>query len=201
MPVRAHLSPVALVVPVQGAVSVQMQTNSPVTAPSPHMATVQTMVVVIPPPKMPVSSDIDPLSSSPPSVDPVAVTMAANSLVAASPEPAWALVVVVFAPKSPVLACMLPLALDVDKEAVQSIAMNTDTTVVVCPNPLPLAMMAMIVVVASDQVPILSNDNPPCASPAFQDAQAVQVAANATVAAPEPSVRSIVMFFPPQMPV
>lgn len=42
---------------------------------------------------------------------------------------------------------------------------------------------------------------PACTIPTLQDAQAVQMAADTAVTAPEPTARSVVMVFLPQMPV
>ena len=51
----------------------------------------------------------------------------------------------------------LPLTLDIDQETAQSIAMNNNTTVVVGPDTLPLAVQAVIVMVASYQVPVAAD--------------------------------------------
>jgi hypothetical protein len=63
----------ALVVPVQGAQAVHMNTNAPVASPRPASSAMQAMIVVVTAIQMPVGSDSHPTRTSPPLQDAQAV--------------------------------------------------------------------------------------------------------------------------------
>jgi hypothetical protein len=69
------------------------------------------------------------------------------------------------------------------------------------PSPLRAAMEAMVVVIATPQVPVAADLHPARTGPATQDAQAIQVTANTTPPSPEPARASVVMVASPQVPV
>ena len=100
----------------------------------------------------------------------------------------------------PVRAHALLLALHVTEEGAKPVAMHADAPELP-PHPLSFAMEALIVVVSLHQVPVLADDHPFAASPAFENAQAVQVTSNLAVATPEPLVGSIVVVPLPEVPV
>ncbi len=101
VPVAADATPGALVVAVERAVAVEVHTDAPVAAPAPLCPAVQAMVVMVATLEVPARTDAHPLGSSPPLVDLESVEVTTNAA-EMSPEPTWALVVVVAAPQVPV---------------------------------------------------------------------------------------------------
>ena len=63
----------ALMVAVQGSMTVAVNTNAPVATPDALGAAMQTMVVVVPAVQVPVGSYLEPLDASPAPVDTVAI--------------------------------------------------------------------------------------------------------------------------------
>jgi hypothetical protein len=59
----------------------------------------------------------------------------------------------------------------------------------------------VIVFVAMHQLPVLSHNNPAFAIPPLENAQAILVPANASIATPEPATRTVEMILLPEMPV
>jgi len=110
MPIRTHTTPMALMVPVQCAQSIQMNTNAPIPTPSPLVPSVQMVIVVVPTVQVPVRSDIVPSCTIPAPQNPEAVQMSSNPSIT-SPEPARSPVVVIATPQVPVCAHASPFTL------------------------------------------------------------------------------------------
>ena len=92
--------------------------------------------------------------------------------------------------------------------AAQHVAVRLAATIEMCcdssvtaPDPLGAAVKAVVEVVALHQLPVGTHLVPPCAVPALENAQSIQVPADAALAAPEPSARLVVPVILPQMPV
>jgi hypothetical protein len=100
----------ALVVSVQGAQTIEVYANAPEPAPSPTMATVKMVIVVVAAPQVPVATHIDPAGTSEAPEDAKAVQMTANAA-SSAPEPPWSLVIMVATPQMPVRANATPMAL------------------------------------------------------------------------------------------
>jgi hypothetical protein len=100
----------------------------------------------------------------------------------------------------PVRAHAAPVALVIAIQGAQAVEVHTDAPVP-SPSPLSAAMHAVVVVIATPQVPVAANLHPARTGPAPQDAQAVQVTANATPSAPEPARALVVVVATPQVPI
>lgn len=176
-----------------------MHTNPSITSPSPLHSTVKLMVIMVATIQVPVRSHRVPSRTSPAPQDAQTIEVPTNAA-RSSPEPARALIVVVSAPQMPIRTHSAPVALVIPVKRAQTVEVNTDPSE---PSPVPTvtAMEAMIVMVATIQTPIPSDDNPLTSSPSLQQAHTVQMASNATSASPEPPCWPVVMIASPQMPI
>jgi len=102
MPICSNPSPVALVITVQCAQAVQVDTNTAISTPLPSVPAMKVVVVVVATIQMPVAAHIAPVCASPTLVHPETVSMAANLAVVVGPEPARTLVVMVATPQMPI---------------------------------------------------------------------------------------------------
>lgn len=117
--------------------------------------------------------------------------MTSDSLVLA-PCPACWLVVVVALPEMPVSSNFLVTSLHVAVQGAATVKMMTNA-LVLAPAPLSSAVVAMIVPVAAVELPKLTHHNPSSSVITFEDAQTVEVTANAFSSAVEPATRFVVM--------
>jgi hypothetical protein len=65
VPVRAHATPMALIVAIECAQAVQVHANSPESAPSPLCSSMQTVVIMVATPQVPIGAHLYPFGSSP----------------------------------------------------------------------------------------------------------------------------------------
>ena len=72
---------------------------------------------------------------------------------------------------------------------------------VAAPDPSGPAVQAMVVMVPTVEMPILPHNAPMSAVPALVNAQAVQMATDATVPSPEPSGSLVIVVATMQVPV
>jgi hypothetical protein len=203
MPVRAHAAPVALVIAIQGAQAVEVHTDAPVPSPSPLSAAMHAVVVVIATPQVPVAANLHPARTGPAPQDAQAVQVTANAS-PSSPEPARASVVVVAPPQVPIRAHATPMALAVAIQGAQPVQVHTDAPEP-APSPSVAPVQVMVVIVAAVQVPVAPDLHPTGTGPTPQDAQAVQVHANAPESSPSPLRAAmeamVVVIATPQVPV
>ena len=92
------------------------------------------------------------------------------------------------------------MSLIVAVQPAETVEEHTDVPVAV-PPPLSAAMMLVVVRVFSPQVPVCSHCVPACSIPTAQDAQPVEVVANAAETSSEPTIGLVIMVAPPQVPV
>lgn len=111
------------------------------------------MVVTVLAVEVPVFSNRDPTTTTPPAEDPLAVEVTSNALGFFAPEPTASLVVMVTLPHVPVRPHPSPFALAVAPEGTLPVQMDADS-LVTTPDPLCFAMEAVIVPVLAVQVPI-----------------------------------------------
>jgi len=189
----------SLIVAIQGAQPILMDTNASVCTPNPLVSTMQMMVVIIPSPKVPVRTDFMPPRTVPAPQDAKAIQVTANAT-PPSPEPARSPVVMVSAPEMPVRANASPMALVVAVQGSQSVEVNSDATIT-APSPAVPSMEMMVVIVATPQVPVCADCMPPSPGPTLEDASAVEMAADSPIATPEPTWALVVVVPTPQMPI
>jgi len=192
---------VPLVVTVQGAQTVEVHSNAPVSAPDPLVSAVQMMVVVIATVQMPVGADSVPPSSRPALINAQPVSMAANLAVGTTPDPPWALVVVIATVEVPVRPHPAPVALVIPVESTQAIQVHTNAPEA-APHPFHSAVQVMIVPVPPPQVPVTAHAVPTSTIPAPVDPKSVLMASHSAVSIPPEPPRSFeIMVLAPQMPV
>ena len=122
-----------------------------------------------------------------------AIEVTSDSLVLAlAPCPACWLVVVVALPEMPVSSNFLVTSLHVAVQGAATVKMMTNA-LVLAPAPLGSAVVAMIVLVAAVELPKLTHHNPSFSVITFEDAQTIEVTANAFGSAVEPATRFVVM--------
>jgi len=122
-----------LVVPVQDAQAVSVDTDATVGPPAPLVLAVQVMIVVISPVQCPVLAHNHPLGPSPSLEDAQAIQVTSNTTVPA-PEPASSSVVVISTVQMPVGAHVLPAIVPEAAQDSQAVQMHTNATV---PTPEP----------------------------------------------------------------
>jgi len=176
-----------------------MHANAPEPAPPPLVATVQMVVVVVAAVQVPVSSNSHPFRTCPTPQDAQAVLVPTNATVLA-PEPSRALVVPVATPQMPIRAHVAPMPLVVSIQGAQTIEVDSNASVS-SPSPRSTAVHAVVIVIASPQMPISSHLVPSRSSPPLQDAQAIEVTSNAPPSAPEPTRPLVIMVSAVQMPI
>jgi hypothetical protein len=88
----------------------------------------------------------------------------------------------------------------VAEESTQAVAVHTNS-LEATPNPLGFAMECMVVVVPLDELPVRTDFHPLGTSPPLVGAEAVQVAADATVSSPDPTRWFVEMIVFPLFPV
>jgi len=125
--------------------------------------------------------------------------MTPNATVAA-PEPARSPVVVVATPQVPVRSHTTPMTLVISVQSSQPVQMDTNASIT-SPCPAVSSMQVMIVVIPAPQMPVCTHTMPPGTIKPFQDAQAVQMSANASRTTPEPPWSLVVVIAPPQVPI
>jgi hypothetical protein len=186
VPIGANAFPAPLVVAPQMTPTIKVVPNATVAAPRPTGPSMEAMVVVVAPVEMPVAPNLDPSRSSPALVRSVSVEVTPDTSVLA-PEPAGSLVVVILPPHAPVGPDSTPMPLNIPVNNPETIAVNTNPSVR-APRSSNLAVEPMVVIVAANQVPISSNDDPLRTGPPVLDPLAIQVSCNPTVASPTPSI-------------
>jgi hypothetical protein len=199
VPIRSHPSPVALVVPIEHAKSVEMVADASVSAPAPLCAVVVPMIVVVAAVKPPVTSDGDPATAIP-SAQPIeAVQVPVHSLRFA-PEPSRWLVVVIFLPHGPVGSHMNPLVVPESSENATTVEVNANSAVAP-EKPTIFSMEAVLVVVAASEMPVAPHGDPAVPIPSPKNSQTVEMPADATLLAPEPAAPAVVVVLPVEVPV
>jgi len=194
VPVSAHTAPVPLVVSVQGSQSVEVHTDAAESAPSPLVASVQVMIVVIPPVQMPIRTDSMPPGAIPPLQDAQAVQMASNSAVT-SPEPMGAFVIMVATPQMPIGTDAAPAALVIPVKSSEAIEVHADAPESP-PSPGGATVVLVIVMVSTPEVPIAAHVVPTRTIPAPVHSQPVQMPSHPSVGIPPKPSRSLVIMFP-----
>jgi len=194
-PVSPDSPPVTLIISVESLTAIQMYTNPSITSPSPLHAAVKLVVIVVATIQAPVRSHSVPSRTSPAPQDAQTVQVPTNAA-SSSPDPAGALVVMVATPQMPIRTHSAPVALVVSIKRAQSVEVNTNPSE---PSPIPTvtAVQTVIVMVATIQAPIPSDNNPLTSSPSLEQAHAVQMASYATSAPPEPACWPVIMIAPP----
>jgi len=109
MPVRPDTSPVALIIALQCATPIQVQTNAPQLAQDPSSAAVQRVLVIIPLSKRPILADQDPSSTIPTLENSQAIEMSVYTSIC-TPEPTGWLVEMFLPPHVPIGADTAPVA-------------------------------------------------------------------------------------------
>lgn len=125
--------------------------------------------------------------------------MATNAAIA-SPEPFVRTIEMVALPTMPIRTHSLPTTLHIAEKGAMSVPMMSNAPIG-APNPFRASMENVIVIVATIQVPILTNHHPSDTIPFLEDTQAVQVPADPFFASPKPTRWSIVMILFPHLPV
>jgi len=159
MPIRANPSPVALIITVQGAQAVEVDTNTAVSTPLPSVPAMQVVVVVVTAIQMPVASHIAPMCACPALVHPETVSMSANLAVVVGPEPARTLVVMVATPEMPICAHATPMTLMIAIQSSQTVQVHPNAPEA-APPPVGATMQMMVVMIATPQVPIAADLHP-----------------------------------------
>jgi hypothetical protein len=180
--------------------TIKMDTNTTESTPSPSGAAMQTMVVMITTVQTPVAANIHPTSTRPATIGDQSVLVTTDTLVTVGPEPAWSLVVVISPPQMPVRTHTTPTSLVIAVQRAQSVTMNANAPE---PSPTPLcsAMMFVIVMVATVQMPVSTDNHPFCTCPTLEDAHAVEVSTNAAETTPEPSIGSVILVATVEVPI
>jgi len=199
MPIRAYLAPVALVISVQRTQPVLMVANAAEATPAPLGPTMVLVVVVIAANESPVGADGDPVTTIPSTEDSLTIEMPVHAL-GASPEPSSRPVVVVLLPHVPVRSDMDPAVVPESSQDTAAVEVVTNPAIT-SPGPAVAAMEAVPVVVASDEMPIAPNCDPLLAIPTAENSQAVEVPADAALAAPEPAPWTVEVILLPEVPV
>jgi len=200
MPVRTHATPMALIIAVKRAQAIQVDANSPEASPGPPVPSVQMVIVVVPTVQVPIRSDIVPSCSIEAPQNPEAVQMSSNPAIT-SPEPTRSLVVVVATPQMPVCAHSAPFALIVAVQGTQTVQVHTHP-VIASPNPSGPAMILVVVMVASPQLPVAPHIVPSATIPALVHPLAIQMPAHTAVGVgPEPTWPFVIMVATPQVPI
>jgi len=150
---------VTLVVAVQCAQPIEVDTNAAISTPRPAMSSMQTVIVVIPSVEMPISAYDVPATAIPTFQDSLTVKVATNSSVSA-PIPSWTLVVVVFAPEIPVCPHSAPVPLVVHVQHAQAVEVDANAPEP-APSPLSATMEVVVVVVLAPQMPVAAHVVPP----------------------------------------
>lgn len=181
-----------------------MQTDSPVATPMPSVATMKLVVVLVTTIQMPIRSHLDPSLVGETFQDTKAVKMSANSS-GRTPEPTRTLVDPMLSPQMPVRTNSAPMALVIAVQSSQSVQSNCCAVdldfLVSAPNPPVSAMERMSEMIATVQSPVSANNYPLGTSPTLQNPHSVQMPANPSRAAPEPSGWPGIMIAFPQVPV
>ena len=170
VPVRAHLAPVTVVIALQRSQTILVVANTPVSAPDPALAAMQAVTVVISLPQIPISTHANPARAGPAFEDAQAVEVVADTA-PSPPEPAKRLVVMVAFPQMPVRTYLAPAALVVAVADAKAVEVHVKVPVA-SPAPPRLAVELVVVVVASNEVPIAAHVVPARTVPAAQGAQA-----------------------------
>jgi len=144
-----------LVVPVQGAQSIQMHTNAPESAPSPSVSAMEMVVVVIPAVEMPIRPYVTPVPAIPTLQDAQTIQVTSNSAVS-TPEPSRPPVVMVSAPQMPIGSDSSPVSLVISIQGAQSVEVHSNASEP-SPRPTRAPMQTMVVVVPTVEVPVSSH--------------------------------------------
>ena len=177
-----------------------MHANALEATPGPARATVQAVVKAILSPQLPLVANIDPATTVPPLVGAHAILVPTDTPVSSSPEPAASPVVVVLPPQVPVGANTTPMAIVVALQGAQAVAMHSNAPEA-APDPALAAVQFVAEMVTANEFPVSADPHPPDTSPAFMDAETIQVVIDPAVFAPEPFVWPVVVVPPPHMPV
>jgi hypothetical protein len=143
-----------LVVPVQGAQSIQMHTNASEPAPGPFVSAMEMVVVVIPAVQMPIRPHVTPVPAIPALQDAQTIQVTSNSAVP-TPEPSRPLVIMVSAPQMPIGSDSSPVSLVISIQGAQSVEVHSDASEP-SPSPTRAPMQTVIVVVPTVEVPVCS---------------------------------------------
>jgi len=199
MPVGPNSTPTALMISVQCTESVQVHANASVTSPGPPSASMKAMIIMIPPVQVPVAAHLHPASTSPALQNPQAIQVPSNSP-SATGEPSRCPVIVVAPVQVPVRTHASPVTLVIPVERSQTILVHTNTPE---PSPAPLspAVKAMVVMIASPQMPVSADLDPARTSPALLNPQPVQMTAKTSECTPTPAIWFVVFIVPPLVPV
>jgi len=179
VPIRSHTAPMALVITIQSAKAIEVHADAPVTTPRPSIPTMQTMVVVVTTIQTPVSTNDNPLSSSPSFQHAHAIQMAADAA-CATPEPTSWPVIMVAPPQMPIGTHATPVTLIITVQCAMTIQMHTKPTEST-PDPSSAAMITVIESVFAPQMPVRPHLVPAGPIPTLQDAQSILVPANAAI--------------------
>jgi len=199
MPIRAHTTPMALLIAGQDTQSVQVKTNTLGLAPTPANSTMQTVIVMVAAVDAPELSDDDPTRTSPAPLHSQAIPMTVDTPRCTPTPTIWSVVFVSF-PEVPVRTHFLPLALDIPPQNPQPIPVKSDTPEAT-ESPSSLSVQTVFEMIAAMKVPKLPDDDPTNTSPSVLDSQTIQVTTNASGTSPAPAVGLVVVVFLPQVPV
>merc|ERR1719230_1272066 len=180
MPVGTNATPAALVVAVESAEAVEVDTHATVATPEPAAWP----VVLVLPPQMPVAANPLPLTLHIAVEGAEAVLMAADATIPTPAPllPAVELVVVLVAmDQLPVRTNLLPCATSPALEDAKTVQMATDSA-----ETAPEPAVGLVVVVLLPHVPVAANLLPATVVVAVEGAVAVQVVADAAVPTPAP---------------
>jgi len=185
VPVCTDTLPMTLMVAIQGAQSVSMDSNTSESTPTPTSLPVEAVIKVILLPQMPVASNSDPTGTSPTHVSSQAVQVTANTT-GLAPQPTRAFVVVVLLPQLPELADDAPLALDVTPDDAQAVLVDTNAPEA-SPGLSHAAMQAVVELILAHAMPVTANSTPVCPVPALPNSLPIQVSADTPITTPEPA--------------
>lgn len=199
MPVGTHTAPATLIIPVQRAQSVTVHTYATEPAPPPLRAAMEPMVVVVLAPQMPVASHTNPTPTGPSTQCAQPVQVTADSAVS-SPEPLGSPVIMISSVQTPVSSNLPPMSLVISVQYPPTVQVNTNASIAT-PAPSGTSVVAMVIMISAIQMPIGTHTVPSRTSPSLQDAQTVQMTANAARSAPDPTRSLVVVVASVQMPV
>ena len=165
VPVRANITPLALVVAEESAAAIEVDADAAKTATRPPSSPMELVIVPVAAVQMPVTTHLHTLGTRPLAINTIPVLVAANTGVPAGSEPARSLLVVVAPPEVQVGGHATPMALQVAVQGAQAIWMHADAAEA-SPAPLSATVQPVIVTVPAVQVPVSADLDPLGTSPA-----------------------------------